>query len=168
MRGTSSDKKEKQGPDSLVFKTKSGRIVYGGGGITPDIEVDADTSGYSAYLAEIVSNGLINKFAFDLVDKSRKDFLNKYANERTFAARFDASPYLSNFYEFCKGNGIAPDQIAIQKSGKLIKQQLESLVGRALFGNDGYFAVRIKYDNVIAKAIDVMHNGSLVGLKQNK
>ena len=166
MRGTSSDMKEKQGPDSLVFKTKSGRIVYGGGGITPDIEVDADTSSYSAYLAEIVSNGLINKFAFDLVDKSRKDFLKEYVNEKNFAARFDASPYLSNFYEFCKRNGIAPDQKAIQKSSKLMKQQLESLVGRALFGNDGYFAVRIKYDNVIAKAIDVMRNGNLAGMKQ--
>jgi carboxyl-terminal processing protease len=168
MRGTSSDKKEKLATDSLVFQTKSGRTVYGGGGIAPDIEVDTDTSGYSGYLAEIVSNGLINKFAFDLVDKSRKDFLKAYNNERVFAAQFDASPYLSSFYEFCKRNGIAPDQNAIQKSGKLMKQQLESLVARALFGNDGYFAVRIKYDNVIAKAIDVMHNGSLVGLKQNK
>jgi len=165
MRGTSSDKKENQAPDSLAFKTKAGRIVYGGGGITPDIEVDADTSGYSGYLAEIVSNGLINKFAFDLVDKSRKDLLKAYANERVFAAGFDASPYLSSFYEFCKRNGIAPDQQAIQKSGKLMKQQLESLVGRALYGNDGYFAVRIKYDNVVAKALDVMRNGNLAGMK---
>jgi hypothetical protein len=58
--------------------------------------------------------------------------------------------------------------LAIQKSGNLIKQQLESLIGRALFGNDGYFAVRTKYDNAIAKAIDVMRNGSLAGIKQKK
>jgi carboxyl-terminal processing protease len=168
MRGTTSDQKEKQASDSLAFKTKSGRTVYGGGGITPDIEVDSDTSGYSGYLAEIVSNGLINKFAFDLVDKSRKDLMSRYANERIFALKFDASPYLSDFFEFCKRNGIPPDQLAIQKSGNLIKQQLESLIGRALFGNDGYFAVRTKYDNAIAKAIDVMRNGSLAGIKQKK
>lgn len=166
MRGVDSVNQEKQIPDSLAFKTKAGRTVYGGGGITPDVEVNSDTSGYSGYLADIASKGLINKFAFDMVDKSRKELMRLYSNEKTFSGQFDASPYLGEFFEFCKRNGVAPDQLAIRKSGELIKQQLEALVGRALFGNDGFFAVRVKYDNAIAKAVDVLRNGRLTSVKQ--
>src|ERR1035438_4613014 len=50
--------------DSLKFKTPGGKIVYGGGGIMPDVFVPLDTAGHSAYLNEVSYAGIVNQFAF--------------------------------------------------------------------------------------------------------
>ena len=83
--------------DSLKFKTPAGKIVYGGGGITPDVFVPLDTVGRSHYLNEIIYKGLVNDFAFSYTDKER----TKLKGYRT-AQNFNSSFFISNavFDEF--------------------------------------------------------------------
>lgn len=55
-----------------VYKTlRLGRTVYGGGGITPDIVVEADTSGYTEYWGNLIRKGIINEFVVEYMDKNR-------------------------------------------------------------------------------------------------
>ena len=59
------------------YHTGNGRVVYGGGGITPDIFVPEDTLGMTSYYKEASMTGLILQFAFNYTDENRskmKDF----------------------------------------------------------------------------------------------
>jgi carboxyl-terminal processing protease len=49
----------------LKFKTKGGRTVYGGGGITPDIFVPQDTSYYTTYLVEMFSKNIFREYSLN-------------------------------------------------------------------------------------------------------
>lgn len=166
MRGNEKDTKTNS-KDSLVYKTKSGRKVYGGGGISPDIVVEADTSGYSEYLADVVSNGLINRFAFDRVDRTRKELKALYPNPSQFASNFDASGLLPEFIAFCSRNGVKEDAKGANTSARLIVNQIEALIARALYGNEGFFSVQTKHDKSVAKAIETLRSGKFVHAQAN-
>ena len=56
---------------SKKFKTVGGRIVYGGGGIMPDIFVPGDTVGVTSYYTEVSNSGLIPRFSMQLADRYR-------------------------------------------------------------------------------------------------
>ncbi len=168
MRASEKNQNPKTSKDSLAFKTKTGRTVYGGGGITPDIEVASDTSGYSEYLANVVSKGLINRFAFERVDRTRKQLKTLYPDAAKFTAGFDASGLLPEFIAFCAKNGISPDAAGQRASAQLIIQQIEALIARAVYGNEGYFSVQTKHDKTVAKALEMMQSGKLVQVKSNK
>ena len=67
-----------QFPDSLKFYTPGGKVVYGGGGIMPDIFVPLDTIGGTNYLYELRYRGIIQEFALSYVDKQRERLRKKY------------------------------------------------------------------------------------------
>ena len=60
--------------DSLKFKTKKGRTVYGGGGIIPDVFVPLEDSHGSEGLTMLMQSGLVNYFVFEQLDQNRKKF----------------------------------------------------------------------------------------------
>ena len=72
--------------DSLRFTTPKGKVVYGGGGIIPDIFVPLDTSIQNETLSYIQRSGYISYFVFEELDKDRKvyenvtqkDFINNF------------------------------------------------------------------------------------------
>jgi carboxyl-terminal processing protease len=159
MRGEKEKDAGKSHKDSASFKTRAGRVVYGGGGISPDIEVKSDTTGYSEYLANVVSKGLINRFAFERVDRTRKQLKTMYPDAAKFVAGFDASGLLAEFAAFCSKNGVASDSEGQRISAALITQQIEALIARAMYGNEGYFSVQTKHDKTVSKALEVIRSG---------
>ena len=73
--------------DSLKFTTPGGKVVYGGGGIMPDVFVSLDTSGISEYYSSLSSKGLITEFVYKYVDNNRTT-LSKYKNFDEFNSGF--------------------------------------------------------------------------------
>ncbi len=65
-------------PDSLKYKTPHGRVVYGGGGIMPDIFIPLDTTKYSSLFNEIVRKGVFGSFAVDYLENNRESLLKQY------------------------------------------------------------------------------------------
>lgn len=61
--------------DSLAFLTRSGRTVFGGGGIAPDVFVPLDTGSYPASFRELVYAGRIREHAFLLTEEKRSEFM---------------------------------------------------------------------------------------------
>lgn len=59
-------------PDSLKYFTKKGKVVYGGGGIMPDIFIPLDTIGGTDYLYQLRYNGIIQEFSLNYIDNRRK------------------------------------------------------------------------------------------------
>jgi carboxyl-terminal processing protease len=142
--------------DSLKFKTPGGKIVYGGGGIIPDIFVPMDVSGITRYLNDLTNSGLISDFAFKYADKERKR-LKKFKKAEEFNKSFEISPALFKaLIKYCTDNEIEINEREIKKSEELIKHYLKAFIARNILGNDGFYAVIHSRDNMLNKAIEVL------------
>ena len=90
--------------DSLKYTTPKGKIVYGGGGIIPDIFVPLENS-HESTLQMLLDNGVINDFVFWEIEKDRGQYLQLDA--ATFESTYTVSQELfDNFVDYCITNGI--------------------------------------------------------------
>jgi len=139
-------------PDSLKYTTPGGRIVYGGGGIMPDIFVGIDTVGASQYLSIVSYQGLLNQFGFDYADGHRVDLKN-YTSYRDFKQRFEITDdLLKDFVSYSSEKGIAADDKGIKASKEVLKIRIKAYIARNIWGNDGYYAIMNQDDNVLKEA----------------
>lgn len=142
--------------DSLKFTTPAGKIVYGGGGITPDVFVALDTAGRTRYLNEVIYSGLVNDYAFSYADRERKQ-LNDYKTFQHFNTSFVITDDVFNeFVEYSRKNKTVTNPQQIKVSKELIKTQLKALIARNIWNNEGYYPVIQSRDNVLKKAIQFM------------
>ncbi len=142
--------------DSLKFTTPVGKIVYGGGGITPDVFVPLDTTGRSRYLSEVIYSGLVNDFAFGYADKERKK-LSAYKTFQVFNKSFFITEEVFNeFVKYSRKNKVMANAKQNKGSEEIIKIQLKALIARNIWNNEGYYPVIQSRDNVLKKAIELM------------
>lgn len=143
--------------DSLQFKTPAGRIVYGGGGIMPDIFVPIDTVGASAYLSELSYSGSFRNYGFEYVEKHRES-LRQYENVDVFIERFDLSNAdLEDFYDSAERDGVMKDRFGIEQSKEIIKLRIMAYIARNQFGEEAYYRVMLEDDNIYRVAFDVIN-----------
>jgi carboxyl-terminal processing protease len=142
---------------TLKFKTPGGKIVYGGGGIVPDVFVPLDTTGRSHYLAEVIYNGLINDFAFDYADKQRAKLKSQYPTAESFNEGFSIAPeIIRSFVAYAEKNGVKPNEKQEKISESIIKLQLKALIARNIWSNSGFYQVLHHDDNVLKKALELL------------
>lgn len=148
--------------DTLAFLTPAGRKVFGGGGIMPDIFIPVDTSGYSSYASKLISKGIINRFAFNYVDARREKLKSSFKNASDFSDKFPVQPVLKDFIKFAEKEGVDFRKDEYEISSSLITNQLLALMGRALYGNDGFYTIINKNDKGVKKAIELLSKNKLV------
>lgn len=140
-------------PDSLTFRTKSGRKVYGGGGIMPDIFVPTDTSLRSTFLLELNSKGLLYEFAFNYSNSHRKKL--EAMDEEEFVKDFKINEKLLNdLIEFAVNEGITFKKEDLQRSVEMIKVQLKALIARNLWRDNGFYKVYNSIDPNFEAALE--------------
>ena len=131
--------------DSLKFVTPKGKVVYGGGGIIPDIFVPIDTlNTYSRRLY----NGL-NDFVFKYIDNHREE-MNKW-ELYDFVENFDKDNKVFNKYI----GQLDLDSPIFPKASKNLKIYLRALIARRLFDETGYLIITQKKDNMILKVLEL-------------
>lgn len=116
-------------PDSLKYFTTKKRVVYGGGGIVPDIFVPIDTTRASDYYIEIRGKGLINSFTLEYVNKNRDELLKKYPTFEEFDNNYHNLKVEDEFYAYTekagiKKNIVKPDWI-IQWVSLALKEEIK-------------------------------------------
>ncbi len=155
--------------DSLKYQTKAGRIVYGGGGIMPDIFVPMDTTGNSDYFNRLFRKGLIYTFAFNYAD-SHREKLSKFKTAGEFETYLDQQNIMNEFINYAAKNDIPKDAKGLKQSGELIKTQLKAYIARNIIGEEGYFPIISQIDNTLQKAVEVSKQNLLVEnlLKEKK
>jgi carboxyl-terminal processing protease len=142
-------------PDSLKFYTPEGKVVYGGGGIMPDIFVPLDTVGGTPYLYELRYRGIIQEFALNYVDKQRAELQNKYKNAIDFKNQFKVNNDLFNsIIKFADENEVARNLEEIITSKKLISRGLKAAISRNLFNDFGYYVIINESDKTVQKAVN--------------
>lgn len=142
----SQDSIHQEGPK---FKTRNGRIVYGGGGIMPDIFVPQDTTGYTSYYSEAVRDGLIIQFTYQYTDNNRTE-LNKYRTPTDMVKYLKTQNITSKFVSFAEEHGLKRRNLLIAKS--------RSILEKSLFGSIIYYTLDMedytKFLNASDPAID--------------
>ena len=139
---------------SKQYKTPEGKIVYGGGGIMPDVFVPIDTTKSNPFLNKVFYAGLINTFAFEYADKNRSE-LKKYTNSKTFINQFKITTAIfDEFYEYCKKQSIELGSLNKQQSNVALEPYLKALIGKNAFDKDAYYPIINKNDKCIIKAIE--------------
>ena len=142
---------------SKKYRTPGGKIVYGGGGIIPDIFVPLDSVKYSTVVNRLFYSGVLNNFAFEYADKNRRLFLNKYKTADDFILKFKIDKKeiteLNNYLDSKKITAIR-----VNGNERGFEQILKALIGRVLFDKDAYYPILNQNDNSILKAIDVLNS----------
>jgi len=142
--------------DSLKYTTPKGKIVYGGGGIMPDIYVPFDIEGDSKYLEKLISKGLIYQFAFDYADKNR-DKLNHFKTYKDYKENFViTNSIVHNFINYANKNEVEKDEKGLYISKNVIKIRLKAYIGRDILDDKGFYPVINEIDKTFLKAVEVL------------
>ncbi len=142
--------------DSLKYTTPKGKVVYGGGGIMPDIYVPAMDYGNCEFYKKIINTGLIYQFAFEYVDNNRK-ILSNYKDSEMFERRFEVDKKMyDDFVGYAMKNGATSAPACNQVSEDMIKTQLKALISRDIFDDKGYYPIINKIDKTFLKAVEVL------------
>ncbi len=143
--------------DTLKFKTPKGRIVYGSGGITPEVFVALDTAN-NIVLNSLFGSGVLRDFCFDYFDKNYNQ-LKKYKSEDDFIAQFKTSEQMLNeILKLAKAKKLSINNKEWNRAKVDIKQRIKSTLGRYLFEDRTAFKVLYPTDHEILKAIEVGKN----------
>ena len=135
------------------FTTKGGRTVYGGGGITPDIFVAYDTTGFQADVTPLFANQNFGKFIYRYYI-SNKAFFEQFRDAADFSKRFtpDAASlrYLDNY---AAANKITLPIMNANDRNELAKR-IKTWMARQIWGMPGYYEVANSYDLTVQRALE--------------
>lgn len=129
--------------DSEKYATlRTGRTVYGGGGVMPDIFVPVDTTGYSDYYRDLTAKGILNRLAISYVDDNRKELKKLYPTEQSFLDGFKVTPeMIDDLVRLGETDSIKPVPEQLEVSRATIEAILKGIIGRDLFETQTYFKV---------------------------
>ncbi|GAO43267.1 carboxy-terminal processing protease [Flavihumibacter petaseus NBRC 106054] len=140
-----------------AYKTNGGKTVYGGGGITPDYFVAADTSAIGNIVTVLYQNNVINNFTY-FYYLANADKLKAYQQPQRFVRDFQwTDKDWQDFLRFAKQSGI-PVASLTEKDRYFLNQRMKALIARYVWRSEGFFEVMNDGDRAIEKAVEVIGN----------
>lgn len=151
-------------PDSLKFTTPKGRIVYGGGGIMPDVFVPLDSIYFSGLLSDIAYSGIIRDYCFEYLEIN-KSSLNKYS-ESQFIRRFQVNDMMvRKLLEKSDKKVLNKQQRVVQRITPQLKRRIKAQMARNLFGENSMYKVLLEEDADFERAMQVLSKPGDLGLE---
>lgn len=143
--------------DSLKRVTPGGKVVYGGGGIMPDLFVPADTTDVTRYFLEVVGRNILYRYTIEYADRHR-EALNAVRTLPELKQLLDSDRTLvDDFVRYAARQGVAPRYADIARSRRLIEAQLRAYIGRnTMLEDNGFYANIYTVDDTILRAIEVL------------
>jgi len=141
--------------DSLKYKTKGGKVVYGGGGIMPDIFIPIDKSEHYKYYNTLLNRGLIHQFTFEYTDRNRQ-MLNRYKTFDDFNKRFVINDAILNeFKAYATKEGVPTDPAGLAYTKNELTNLMKALISRNIYNDKGFYPIYLKSDKTFKKAMEV-------------
>jgi len=141
--------------DSQKYITPGGKIVYGGGGIMPDVFVPVDTLGSSEYYNRVRSLGLMYRFAFHYTDLHR-EALDPFTTVDEIEGYLDSKDLIPQFVQYAEEKGVAPDYEDVRVSRHILEKTIKAYVARNIIDNDGFYPIIADIDHTLQVAIDTI------------
>ncbi len=150
--------------DSLRFETPAGRVVYGGGGIMPDVFVPLAAGDDISFFNRVSNRGHIYTYAFDYADRNRNK-LESFDNARGFIDGFEFSrESYREFLAYADQQGTQVPEKINPESEIMIINHLKAYIGRNIFGPEAFYPVLHERDEVFIKALEALHDETLLSL----
>ena len=147
-------RKESILPDSLKYKTKLGREVYGGGGINPDIKIQRDTTLNFNMINLILINGWIRDFSMQYSDRNRNNIF-KTTSSKEYLSKIEEI-LLSQFLKYIDDIQAGISKKLNKADIKYLKKQIKANIARNLWSTEDYYRIIIDDDEYIKAALN--HN----------
>lgn len=145
--------------DSLKFHTlKQKRIVYGGGGIMPDIFVPLDTTQYTKFHRQLAAKSVIVNNSIKYIDNNRNKLKKRYTQMSDFIQNYEVPQSLITqvIKDADKENVKPQDDNELQQTLPTLKQQLKALVARDIWDMSEYFQIMNENNHIVMKAIQLI------------
>ncbi len=146
--------------DSLKYSTlKNGRIVYGGGGIIPDVFIPLDTTKNYKYLNLLVRKNVVRPFVVDYLDANREKIKKQYPDFETFNKKFDVTDKMMQDLEKAgKKAGVEKKEEEYKTIEEELRTYLKAILASDLWGSKEYYQVNNKDNPYIEKALEILTN----------
>ena len=144
---------------SKIFRTANGRIVYGGGGIVPDIFVPNDTTGITTYYRAVANLGLLQQYVYTYVVINRDQLKNVKTVKQLMGMMPSDDALTYDFVCYARDNGVPMRWYYINLSRSLIARQLRALVIRDVLGSEEFYRYYNRTDNTVNAALKALNDG---------
>lgn len=144
---------------SKIFRTANGRIVYGGGGIVPDIFVPNDTTGITTYYRAVANLGLLQQYVYTYVDINRDQLKNVKTVKQLMGMMPSDDALTYDFVCYARDNGVPMRWYYINLSRSLIARQLRALVIHDVLGSEEFYRYYNRTDNTVNAALKALNDG---------
>ena len=142
---------------SKMYKTPHGRIVYGGGGIIPDIFVPRDTVGFTSYYYAVVNAGLLQNYVLKYVAAHKAKFKNVKDYKDVILLLDDNTQLLNDFVNFAAKHDVPARWYYINQSRDLLLNDLKAFVARDLLGQKAFYPIYNRNDKTIEAALKALN-----------
>ncbi|MDY3062522.1 MAG: S41 family peptidase [Bacteroidaceae bacterium] len=140
------------------YHTKLGRVVYGGGGVTPDIFIAADTSDITSYFMEAFTSKRLIEFAYNFTDTHRKA-LNDLSDWKEIDKYLNKQKIVDKFVTYAESKGQKRRNLLIKKSYQRLYKTLVSTIINNVLGNKDAVLFQCQSDKNILKALSIIEEG---------
>jgi carboxyl-terminal processing protease len=156
-----------QYPDTLKYYTKKlNRLVYGGGGIMPDIFIPIDTSWVSDYYSEVVGKGIVNQFSLTYVNDNREMLNKNYPDAAAFNDKFNIDETLWNtFFTYAANDSVMYNEEQFKQCEPKLNVFLKASIARNLYDFEAFWFIYNQGDEAYKKALEVMHDNTFKKMK---
>ncbi len=147
-------------PDSMKFNTLvNERVVYGGGGIMPDIFIPLDTARYTNYHRRLAATGVLNRTSMNYVDRNRDELISAYKDFNQYKQKFEVDDAILNeMLSLASEEHVEYNEEQYNRSKNLITLQLKALIARDVYDMSEYFQI-INEDNAAYKtALEIIND----------
>ena len=134
-------------------------MVYGGGGITPDIFVPEDTLGMTSYFKEASMSGLILQYAFIYTDNNRPK-LNNFKEMMELSDYLVKQDMVEKFANYADKHGLQRRNLLIRKSHKLLERVLNGRIIYNMLNEQAWSQYINQDDPVIRKTLEVFEENA--------
>jgi len=151
--------------DSIVmdttqtYHTLNGRVVYGGGGIMPDIFVPLDTTELTSYYLSLENKGVFSQYAFEYSDANRSK-LKTFTNSEDMLSYLKKQISIFDIVRFAETKGIKQRTSLIAISANRIMNMAYAQILQNFFGEEAYFSLILNNDNLVKRAIEEIQKGN--------
>ena len=136
------------------FTTPNGKVVYGGGGIMPDVFVSVDTTGYTKFHSDLIRSGALREFSLNY-STSNASIFDDYKSAEAFRLNFRFNDAVYNeLIAFAKQKDVGVDDAAEGKEDVL--RNLKALVARSKWNGEGFYPIINEEDKMIEEALKVL------------
>lgn len=135
--------------DTIKFKTPKGRVVYGGGGIVPDVFVPLEVESGNEGIPYLMQSGIVSYFVFEELDRKRAAFKG-LSFEQFLTQLKKENTYFKRFQEYLSKNGLL---LKLDKDQALVKRYITAEFAGQLYGEEKYYEIILKEDPMIKESI---------------